>query len=370
MAEKLNGVEIHGFNMAGASEAENLNLERRTADPALADIKGARVWENASEGVIKFATVNAQGAVNIEVFANVAELQAAEQSARDYADEKVSSLTNGAFTDLESLVNTINGDSSVEGSFRKQVADVVGAAPEALDTLKEIADSLASDPNLDATLRTLVSSSIESAKSELKGAVSSAMDTMEEIENAFNQRNSVVDGRLNGLDQSVAQNVNTIAQETTDRQEAITAEQQARSQAIASEQSTRAQAIEEETAARMQAIASEQSARSQAIEGEATARAQAISEEAEARDQAIEALRGAINSREYAEVTATPAKTHTIAHNLGAVHVVPHIWTADGSGNWKFAIVPHREVDNNTLEIGPFDTNRNVKVHVQAVGNV
>ena len=348
MAEKLNGVEIHGFNMAGASEAENLNLERRTADPALADIKGARVWENASEGVIKFATVNAQGAVNIEVFANVAELQAAEQSARDYADEKVSSLTNGAFTDLESLVNTINGDSSVEGSFRKQVADVVGAAPEALDTLKEIADSLASDPNLDATLRTLVSSSIESAKSELKGAVSSAMDTMEEIENAFNQRNSVVDGRLNGLDQSVAQNVNTIAQETTDRQEAITAEQQARSQAIASEQS----------------------ARSQAIEGEATARAQAISEEAEARDQAIEALRGAINSREYAEVTATPAKTHTIAHNLGAVHVVPHIWTADGSGNWKFAIVPHREVDNNTLEIGPFDTNRNVKVHVQAVGNV
>ena len=45
---------------------------------------------------------------------------------------------------LQSAVNTLNGDASTEGSVRKitadAVAEIVAEAPEALDTLKEIAD--------------------------------------------------------------------------------------------------------------------------------------------------------------------------------------------------------------------------------------
>ena len=50
---------------------------------------------------------------------------------------------------LQSLIDTLNSDSNVDGSVRKTVADaiarVVAGAPEDLDTLKEIADYIASD---------------------------------------------------------------------------------------------------------------------------------------------------------------------------------------------------------------------------------
>lgn len=88
-------------------------------------------------------------------------------------------------TALTATVNTINGDSTTTGSFRKAIADVIGTAPETLNTLKEIADAINNDPNLNTTLTTLVSSSITSAKEELKGTVTTAMDTLGEIETAI-----------------------------------------------------------------------------------------------------------------------------------------------------------------------------------------
>lgn len=50
--------------------------------------------------------------------------------------------------EIKSQVDIINGDSTTEGSFRKAIADVVGAAPEAYDTLKEIADKLSQNDDL------------------------------------------------------------------------------------------------------------------------------------------------------------------------------------------------------------------------------
>lgn len=50
--------------------------------------------------------------------------------------------------EIKAQVDVINGDSTTEGSFRKAIADVVGAAPEAYDTLKEIADKLNSNDDL------------------------------------------------------------------------------------------------------------------------------------------------------------------------------------------------------------------------------
>lgn len=50
--------------------------------------------------------------------------------------------------EIKAEVDVINGDSTTEGSFRKAIADVVGAAPEAYDTLKEIADKLKDNDDL------------------------------------------------------------------------------------------------------------------------------------------------------------------------------------------------------------------------------
>lgn len=57
-------------------------------------------------------------------------------------------VTNKDFKLLSNLVNIINGDSNTKGSFRKTIKDLIGGAPEAYDTLKEIADKLKNNDDL------------------------------------------------------------------------------------------------------------------------------------------------------------------------------------------------------------------------------
>ena len=57
-------------------------------------------------------------------------------------------VTSKDFKLLSNLVNIINGDSNTKGSFRKTIKDLIGGAPEAYDTLKEIADKLKNNDDL------------------------------------------------------------------------------------------------------------------------------------------------------------------------------------------------------------------------------
>lgn len=54
--------------------------------------------------------------------------------------------------EISDLLKIVNGSATTEGSFRKAIADLINAAPEDFDTLKEIADKLASDDNLHTTI--------------------------------------------------------------------------------------------------------------------------------------------------------------------------------------------------------------------------
>lgn len=54
--------------------------------------------------------------------------------------------------EISDLLAIVNGSATTEGSFRKAIADLIDAAPEDFDTLKEIADKLASDDNLHTTI--------------------------------------------------------------------------------------------------------------------------------------------------------------------------------------------------------------------------
>lgn len=83
----------------------------------------------------------------------------AETSARTKGDEDLSSKIKAEQTRAESKEKEISdklaivdGDSNTEGSFRKAIADVVAAAPEDLDILKEIADKLAGNDDLHTAL--------------------------------------------------------------------------------------------------------------------------------------------------------------------------------------------------------------------------
>ena len=64
---------------------------------------------------------------------------------------------------LRDIINIINGSSEVEGSFRKALSDLIGGAPEALDTLNEIADKLAADDTLHATIQDAITKKADRA---------------------------------------------------------------------------------------------------------------------------------------------------------------------------------------------------------------
>lgn len=83
----------------------------------------------------------------------------AETSARTKGDEDLGSKikaeqtrAEGKEKEISDKLAIVNGDSNTEGSFRKAIADVVAAAPEDLDTLKEIADKLAGNDDLHTAL--------------------------------------------------------------------------------------------------------------------------------------------------------------------------------------------------------------------------
>ena len=78
-----------------------------------------------------------------------------EATKRENDDNTIKDNLNAEITratakenEIKAEVDVINGDSTTEGSFRKAIADVVGAAPEAYDTLKEIADKLSQNDDL------------------------------------------------------------------------------------------------------------------------------------------------------------------------------------------------------------------------------
>lgn len=87
------------------------------------------------------------------------DLLEAETSARTKGDEALSAKiqaeqtrAEGKEKEISDKLAIVDGDSNTEGSFRKAIADVIAAAPEDLDTLKEIADKLAGNDDLHTAL--------------------------------------------------------------------------------------------------------------------------------------------------------------------------------------------------------------------------
>lgn len=87
------------------------------------------------------------------------DLLEAETSARTKGDEDLGSKikaeqtrAEGKEKEISDKLAIVDGDSNTEGSFRKAIADVIAAAPEDLDTLKEIADKLAGNDDLHTAL--------------------------------------------------------------------------------------------------------------------------------------------------------------------------------------------------------------------------
>lgn len=111
---------------------ERINADTQLRNDLTAEVNRAKASENA---------------LSSDIQAEATKRENEDSTIKDNLNAEVTRAT-AKENEIKAEVDVINGDSTTEGSFRKAIADVVGAAPEAYDTLKEIADKLNSNDDL------------------------------------------------------------------------------------------------------------------------------------------------------------------------------------------------------------------------------
>lgn len=111
---------------------ERVNADTQLRNDLAAEVNRAKASENA---------------LSSDIQAEATKRENDDNTIKDNLNAEVTRAT-AKENEIKAEVDIINGDSTTEGSFRKAIADVVGAAPEAYDTLKEIADKLNSNDDL------------------------------------------------------------------------------------------------------------------------------------------------------------------------------------------------------------------------------
>lgn len=114
------------------------------------------------------------------------DLLEAETSARTKSDEDLNAKikaeqtrAEGKEKEISDKLAIVDGDSNTEGSFRKAIADVIAAAPEDLDTLKEIADKLAGNDDLHTALNQAITEKADA--SALANSINTVNDSISSL---------------------------------------------------------------------------------------------------------------------------------------------------------------------------------------------
>ena len=121
------------------------------------------------------------------------DLLEAETSARTKSDEDLNAKikaeqtrAEGKEKEISDKLAIVDGDSNTEGSFRKAIADVIAAAPEDLDTLKEIADKLAGNDDLHTALNQAITEKADA--SALANEISRAIGVENDLRTAIDTK--------------------------------------------------------------------------------------------------------------------------------------------------------------------------------------
>lgn len=163
------------LNQEGLEHYDGKAVERQTNAIAVAlqsakdysdELKNGQVKTNADA----IATLNGEDTVDGSVKAQI-------KAAKNELEGKITSSTyddtalKGRVSTVEGAVETLNGDAQTVGSVAKQVADavakIVANAPEAYDTLQEIATWISTHENSAATMN----QSIQTNKTDIANLV-------------------------------------------------------------------------------------------------------------------------------------------------------------------------------------------------------
>lgn len=153
------------------------------------------------------------------------DLLEAETSARTKSDEDLSAKikaeqtrAEGKEKEISDKLAIIDGDSNTEGSFRKAIADVIAAAPEDLDTLKEIADKLAGNDDLHTALNQAITEKADA--SALANEVTRATGVENDLRTAIDTKADATALSNYVLTTALNQQVDTLNAAISDKQDA------------------------------------------------------------------------------------------------------------------------------------------------------
>lgn len=146
----------------------------------------------------------------------VAALEAEVDMASNDGERRLDDI-EGRIDDAESALNTLNGNASTTGSVlntvNSRIAEVVDSAPEAFDTLKEIADWIGNNSDDALTMQTNISNNataIEGLNTRLTaiddattGRMKAAEDDIDALETALGDANSGLTQRVGTLETTV-----------------------------------------------------------------------------------------------------------------------------------------------------------------------
>ena len=161
--QQLKGVEIHGDSQVG-TRTVNILMGEHAGEYVRGDIMDANAVIQAFD----------------QLKGNV-----------DTNHDTLEELVNEIHINSDKLA-IVDGDSNTEGSFRKAIADVIAAAPEDLDTLKEIADKLAGNDDLHTALNQAIAEKADaSALANEVTRATAAEDNLKETLNTKYDSNNI-----------------------------------------------------------------------------------------------------------------------------------------------------------------------------------
>lgn len=153
------------------------------------------------------------------------DLLEAETSARTKSDEDLSAKikaeqtrAEGKEKEISDKLAIVDGDSNTEGSFRKAIADVIAAAPEDLDTLKEIADKLAGNDDLHTALNQAITEKADA--SALANEVTRATGVENDLRTAIDTKADATALSNYVLTTALNQQIDTLNAAISDKQDA------------------------------------------------------------------------------------------------------------------------------------------------------
>lgn len=153
------------------------------------------------------------------------DLLEAEKSARTNGDEDLSAKikaeqtrAEGKEKEISDKLAIVDGDSNTEGSFRKAIADVIAAAPEDLDTLKEIADKLAGNDDLHTALNQAITEKADA--SALANEVTRATGAENDLRTAIGTKADATALSNYVLTTALNQQIDTLNAAISDKQDA------------------------------------------------------------------------------------------------------------------------------------------------------